>query len=264
MHVGLHVVDALDPFETDIGEILTHKGARMGYTYDLGDQFEHVITCTEILGADDSTGACTVLGGLMRCPNEDGKGNSCYQEEVLDMLECRGALTEACRERARALNCENGKFDPYEFSVQACQKALNEALGSKASAGMGGGSGAKKFVHKFFPGDFTGKGTVFGDTAPGQKRAVATHLYQDDFPAHMGHMQENINTRPDKPEERLCGNCGSPNDLSACAKCKSAFYCSKDCQREAWRHHKLLCKSQAIDRAEYKQEKKQLKRAPNP
>ena len=254
----MHVVDALDPFETDIGEILTHEGALIGYTYDLGDQFEHVITCTKILSAQDSTGACTVLGGSMRCPDEDGKGNRTYQKQVLDVLERRGALAAACSQRATATNCENGRFDPYDFSVEACQKALTDALGSKASAGMGGGGGAKKFVHTLFPGG----PTVLGNRAPGQKQAVAAHVDHDDLSTC--HLQENVNTRPDKPVERLCGNCGSPQRLSACAKCKSTYYCSKDCQRQAWNQHKLLCKAQATDRAEYKQEKKDLKRAGNP
>ena len=153
MHVGMHVVDALDPFETDIGDILTHEGALMGYTYDLGDQFEHVITCTKILSAQDSTGACTVLGGSMRCPNEDGNGNRTYQKQVLDVLDRPGALAAACSQRARAINCENGRFDPYDFSVEACQNALTDALGSKASAGMGGGVEPRNSCTHWFQGD---------------------------------------------------------------------------------------------------------------
>lgn len=86
MHVSMHVTDALDPFETKLHEILKEPGARIGYTYDLGDQFEHLITCTKVLSADESTGAATVLAGAMRCPNEDGHGNQTYQMEVLSSL----------------------------------------------------------------------------------------------------------------------------------------------------------------------------------
>jgi hypothetical protein len=164
MHVPMHVTGALDPFETELRDLLVASGAMIGYTHDLGDQFEHVITCTRVLGADESTGACTVLGGAMRCPNEDGHGNSSYQEEVLDVLGQPRKLAAACSERQGSVNCKSGKFDPLEFSVQACQQALNEALGSKASAH----SGPKKFVHEFFP----GASQVFGPaTAPGQKQS---------------------------------------------------------------------------------------------
>ena len=33
----------------------------------------------------------------------------------------------------------------------------------------------------------------------------------------------------------------SSNPLMRCSKCKSAFYCSQDCQRRAWETHKKPC-----------------------
>jgi len=175
MHVALHVVDALDPFETKLHELLTEPGARIGYTYDLGDRFEHVITCTKVLSAAESTGAATVLAGAMRCPNEDGNGNSVYQEEVLDMLgqsaDCPlgPACAAACKERSKSMNCATGEFDPYEFSVASCQDALGEALSSKASAQ----SGTKKFIHVLSPHE---RHSDFGGLArPGEKH-ISDHF----------------------------------------------------------------------------------------
>ena len=43
--------------------------------------------------------------------------------------------------------------------------------------------------------------------------------------------------------------------LRACGACKSIFYCSPACQRHDWRAHKAQCRQQALQRAEYKQEK---------
>ena len=45
--------------------------------------------------------------------------------------------------------------------------------------------------------------------------------------------------------ERWCGNCGKKGgeSLSTCSRCKSAFYCSKDCQKTHWKVHKLRCKA---------------------
>ncbi|KAH8074064.1 hypothetical protein JL721_2624 [Aureococcus anophagefferens] len=54
----------------------TEGAVWIGYTYDLGDFFEHVITLEEVVDASASTGAVAVLGGAMRCPNEDGDGNA--------------------------------------------------------------------------------------------------------------------------------------------------------------------------------------------
>lgn len=41
-----------------------------------------------------------------------------------------------------------------------------------------------------------------------------------------------------------CKNTKSTNgaDLSNCAGCKKARYCSKDCQKQHWKDHKLYCK----------------------
>ena len=248
MHVHLHVIDALDPFETELRHILA-AGGQLGYTYDLGDQFQHLITCKKVLSAAESTGRCTVLAGAMRCPDEDGHGNSCYQEEVLDLLDDdetpNAALSAACQKRSRSMNCTNGRFDPFDFSVDACQAALNAALGSKASAQ----AGSKKFLHVFDPA--AAAASHFNQVELGQKPAPAVE--------GMEGLVESVNVRPDLRAERLCAACGSPHNLAACAKCRSTFYCSKSCQRADWDSHKRACKAQAEDRAAFKQAKKASK-----
>eukprot|EP00121_Abeoforma_whisleri_P014024 Awhi_evm1s12938 len=41
---------------------------------------------------------------------------------------------------------------------------------------------------------------------------------------------------------RTCNTCGNMKDkLNACARCKDAFYCSRECQKEDWKTHKLNC-----------------------
>ena len=39
-----------------------------------------------------------------------------------------------------------------------------------------------------------------------------------------------------------CASCGAPAAPLACSRCKSAFYCSGDCQKDAWGAHKPDCK----------------------
>ncbi|KAJ6144464.1 MYND domain protein [Penicillium chermesinum] len=49
---------------------------------------------------------------------------------------------------------------------------------------------------------------------------------------------------PDTPD-RLCNTCKKPEDpaapLKRCGKCKSAWYCTRECQTKNWKTHKKLC-----------------------
>lgn len=48
---------------------------------------------------------------------------------------------------------------------------------------------------------------------------------------------------PNSKETSECFSCGIKADLSRCASCKLAKYCSKECQTKAWKSgHKKLCK----------------------
>ena len=37
-------------------------------------------------------------------------------------------------------------------------------------------------------------------------------------------------------------NCRKAGAKSTCSRCKSVWYCSRECQRESWGQHKLVCK----------------------
>jgi len=41
----------------------------------------------------------------------------------------------------------------------------------------------------------------------------------------------------------ICRVTGAERKLMVCARCKSVKYCSRDCQKEAWKHHKVMCMS---------------------
>lgn len=42
---------------------------------------------------------------------------------------------------------------------------------------------------------------------------------------------------------RRCNFCNMPDPQFKCVKCKTTFYCSKECQKADWKKHKKVCKS---------------------
>jgi hypothetical protein len=54
-------------------------------------------------------------------------------------------------------------------------------------------------------------------------------------------------TQPRQPEKEGCLKCDAAttkagNPLLKCSKCKTAQYCSPDCQKKDWKKHKQTCK----------------------
>ncbi|KAH8098414.1 hypothetical protein JL720_1357 [Aureococcus anophagefferens] len=225
MHASHLIVGALEPSETTLGELLREPGDRIGYTYDLGDFFEHVITLEEVVDASASTGAVAVLGGAMRCPNEGGDGSPfwggdrawayrvrkdddgdfycvpCDRDDFVKSLdpgwrppdESRARAAALSRQRARsvdAMNVRPGAFDPAEFDLEACRARVRDAIGSKASAM----EGAKQF---------TSGGARRPSRAPGARQRQVNGV-EGGFA-----LTETVSTRPDRREERVCATCGS-------------------------------------------------------
>jgi len=43
-------------------------------------------------------------------------------------------------------------------------------------------------------------------------------------------------------DKKNCSHCNTPGAEKTCSVCKSAVYCSVDCQRKHWKVHKPHCK----------------------
>jgi hypothetical protein len=41
--------------------------------------------------------------------------------------------------------------------------------------------------------------------------------------------------------DRPCASCEEVSHQNLCSKCKAVVYCGKDCQREDWKKHKVVC-----------------------
>lgn len=47
----------------------------------------------------------------------------------------------------------------------------------------------------------------------------------------------------EEKEVQLCAQCGKEGEFQVCGRCRIAYYCGVECQRAAWKTHKLTCVS---------------------
>jgi hypothetical protein len=73
------------------------------------------------------------------------------------------------------------------------------------------------------------------------------------------------NSNP-KSQQDQCANCHAletaDHQLKPCNKCQTALYCSRDCQKAGWKHHKKECPSLAQTYAQTHEPKMAVTRAP--
>ncbi len=97
----------------------------MLYRYDLGDNWEHLITVEEVRGDldNDPKGAAWILDGARACPPEDVGGPEGYYE-FLEILLSHPDSEEAVHLREWA----DGDFDPERFDRRLANAAIMRIL----------------------------------------------------------------------------------------------------------------------------------------
>ena len=101
-----------------LSAVLGRTGAKMIYTYDFGDGWEHGIVLEKQLPADPGTTYPLCIDGKLACPPEDCGGIPGFYD-VLD------ALDDPDHERHEELSDWIGDhFDPQAFSVDSVNRKL--------------------------------------------------------------------------------------------------------------------------------------------
>ena len=93
-----------------LSAVLRKTGARMNYTYDFGDNWEHLILLERRLEADPHTTYPMCTDGKLACPPEDCGGVHGYY----DLLKARADRRHPRHQELR--EWVGDKFDPESFS----------------------------------------------------------------------------------------------------------------------------------------------------
>jgi len=102
--------------------VLRRIGAKVIYTYDLGDSWEHSIVLQKCLPAVPSIAYPICTDGQLACPPEDCGGIGGFY----DLLD---AVRDPTQEQHKELkDWVGGDYDPEAFSIEAVNRILTRLL----------------------------------------------------------------------------------------------------------------------------------------
>ena len=112
-----------DAFKHGLGDLLKLQGDTFTFVYDMGDDWIHRVTLTEVLPCPtwdqggDYAGA-EIIGGQNACPPEDAGGT----DEYASML--KSLVDPEDEEREDYLHWLNRDFDPNRFDLYEARKRV--------------------------------------------------------------------------------------------------------------------------------------------
>jgi len=220
MHIDTQgIYKMIDARTIKLCQVLQKEGDKMGYIYDFGDTWRHMITLDKIVPLEESNGKVELIKGENSCPPENGSGlpntgNYGYAEALKKGKIKKGKASEA-------LNIAPSQFDPTFFSLEKTRKDLLDALNSSASTGHG----KQFFMNLGGMGSNDNQSPFFGNL---QNEKVKTSSSPGGFK-----MTETISTVKDPKNIAICANCGNPNNIKRCSGCRKISYCSPECQKNS-------------------------------
>jgi hypothetical protein len=114
---GAADLDMEDAGRAKLSEVLLKEKAKLRYTYDFGDNWEHEVVVEKILPPGEGPKYPECLDGKRASPPEDVGGPWGYADFVQ-------AISDPGHEQHEEMLEWRGKFDPEAFDLQAVNKGL--------------------------------------------------------------------------------------------------------------------------------------------
>ncbi|MCF7972379.1 MAG: hypothetical protein K9N55_01045 [Phycisphaerae bacterium] len=112
--------DLVDEYDVFLEDLFTTKGKKIQYTYDFGDDWEHIVTCQELLHTTEQLPV--ILKGKNACPPEDCGGEPGYCQLLEVMADPKHPEYESMREWL------GGLYDPKLFDLEEANAVLQETM----------------------------------------------------------------------------------------------------------------------------------------
>jgi hypothetical protein len=112
--------DLIDEYDVFLEDLFTARGKKLQYTYDFGDNWEHVVTCQELLQTTEQLPV--ILKGKNACPPEDCGGEPGYSRLLEVMADPKHPEHESMREWL------GGLYDAKVFDLEEANAILQETM----------------------------------------------------------------------------------------------------------------------------------------
>ena len=109
-----------DESKYKLGDLVLRENSQVGYDYDFGDNWEHVLLVEKILPPQQDMRSPVCLAGARACPPEDVGGIGGYE----DFLKALGDPHHPAHKEF--LEWIGGEFDPEAFDVDEVNEILRE------------------------------------------------------------------------------------------------------------------------------------------
>jgi hypothetical protein len=113
------LAEGIDERKVRLNQLLVRVGAKMVYTYDFGDSWEHAIVLEKCLPVDPNMAYPACTGGRGACPPEDCGGAGGFYN-LLEALQ-----NPRHPEHKELLEWVGKDYDPERFSIEAVNRILH-------------------------------------------------------------------------------------------------------------------------------------------